>query len=65
MTEATGDRRSSGCGLMDVMRRFRPTCDHLAAAHREVLLAAKSALETQVELLDEWRRRHTPPEKVG
>jgi len=70
MTEATGARPLSRCGLVALLQRFRPTWDHLAAANREVLLAAKSVLEIQIGMLDDWRARHTrprptEPEKVG
>lgn len=53
------------CPVWEVLKRFRPSLDHLAAAHREVLLAVKSAIETQVEIIDEWRNKHTRPQKVG
>ena len=70
MSETKEDRPLRRPGLVDLVRRFRPACDHLLAAQREVLLAARSVLDTQIEILEEWRSRHTRPrpaqaERVG
>lgn len=65
MRGARFGRGQARCRLADLLGRYRPVLEHLAAAHREVLLAAKSAVEVQIELLDEWRWRRRRPERVG
>ena len=61
MAETVNAKAVRPCRVRDLFQRFRPVCDHLAAAHREVLLAARSAIDTQVELIEEWRARHAKP----
>ena len=62
MNQPTSERSVGRCPVIGLIRRFKPTWEHLAMAKREVLLAARAAIDTQIELLDEWRARHTQPE---
>ena len=58
MSDRTGAKAVRPCSVRDLIRRFRPVCEHLAAAQREVLLAARSVIDAEVEILEEWRARH-------
>ncbi len=58
MTNAGGGKAVRPCSVRDLFRRFRPVCEHLASAHRELLLAARSVIDAEVEMLEEWRARH-------